>query len=241
LRFWVPRIALIGLVLGAMAAASSAASASHAASEQVGARVFASEVNLRASDVPGFKVVAATLGENEAPPGPLPRQVEECDGGPVVNRASRGVASPILQKQNVPIQTLASAVYPMRTPSIASAYIAAAGSQLGLGCIQREEIRKRDAVRLRGKSEVAALRPPLGGAPISGVRVWSCLVGNRACKSRSVRSFTDRIWFAAGPYVVMLVYIAGARNNPKGPQPLALPLERQLIALLYSRAQANKP
>ncbi len=241
LRFWVPRIAVIGLVLGVIAAASSTASASHAASEQAEARIFAREVNLRASDVPGFKSVAATTGAIETPPGPLPRQIEECDGGPVVNRASHGVASPIFQNQNVPIQTLVSAAYPMPTPSIASAYIADADSRRGLGCIQREEIRKRDELRLRGKIEVAALRQPLGGASASGVRVWRCLVGNQACKNRSVRSFTDRLWFAAGHYVVMLAYIAGARNDAKGPQPLALPLERQLIARLYSRAQAHKP
>jgi hypothetical protein len=239
-RFWMPRIAVIGLVLGVIAVASSAASASHAASEQAEARVFARKVNLRASDVPGFKSVAATTGEIETPPGPLPQQVEECDGGPVVNMASHGAASPIFQNQNVPIQTLVSAVYPMRTPSIAFAYIAAADSRRGLGCIQREEIRKRDK-QLRGKIEVAALRQPLGGASVSGVRVWRCLVSNQACKNRSVRSFTDRLWFAAGHYVVMLAYIAGARNDAKGPQPQALPLERQLIARLYSRAQALKP
>jgi hypothetical protein len=105
--------------------------------------VFARDVNLRASDVPGFKVVAATQGEHEAPPGPLPRRVEGCDGGPLVNGASRGVDSPLFQKQNVPIQTVGSAVYPMRDPSVASAYITAADRGRGLSCLQREEIRKR--------------------------------------------------------------------------------------------------
>jgi hypothetical protein len=242
----VPRLLATWLVLGAAAAlaagcAGSTASASDAASKQVQVRAFASEVNLRAADVPGFKVVAGTLGEQGAPPGPVPRRVEECDGGPLVNGASRGVASSVLQKSTFPIQTAVSVVYPMRDASVASAYVAAADSRTGLACIQREEIRKRDAARIQRKSEVVALRQPLAGAPVSGVRSWRCLPSAPTCKNSAARSFTDRLWFAAGPDVVMLVYIAGPRNEAKGPQPLALPLERQLIALLYRRSRAHQP
>jgi hypothetical protein len=243
----MPRIVGTWLVLGAAAAlaggcASTAASAKDG-SKQAEARVFASEVNLRASDILGFKSVAATQGEHEAPPGPLPRRVEECDDGPLVNGASRGVASPLLQKQSVPIQTVVSAVYPMRDPSIASAYITAADRGRGLGCLQHEEIRKRAGLGTlaREKIEVSALPPVLGGAPVSGMRVWSCLPGLKPCKGRSDRSFTDRLWFAAGPYVVVLVYIAGPRNEARTPESVALPVERRIIALLYRRIQAHKP
>jgi hypothetical protein len=244
----MPLIAAYWLVLGMAAilvagCAGSAASASETANEKAEARAFASTVNLSASDIPGFKVVAATLGENEALPGPLPRQVEGCYGGPVLNAASRGVASPLLQKEKVPIQTVVSAVYPMSDPSTASAYITAADNQQGVRCIQREEIRKRAGLGAlaRGRIEVVALRSPLGGTPASGVRVWRCLPGSQPCSSRHVRSFTDRLWFSAGPYVVTLAYIAGPRNEAKTGAPVALPVERQLIALLYSRAQAHKP
>ena len=245
MRSRVRRIVAPWLVLTAAAAltagcGSNAASASDVASEQAQARAFAAAINLSASDIPGFKVALAGEGEHEASLGPLSRRVEQCDGGPHVKGASRGVTSPLLQKQSVPIETVLSAVYPMRDPSIASAYITAADSRQGLGCVQREEIRKRDAARVRRKSEVVALRPPLGGVPVFGVREWRCLPGSQPCKSRGDRSFTDRLWFAAGPYVVMLAYIAGPQNEAKGPEPLALPLERQLIALLYSRAQAHK-
>jgi hypothetical protein len=242
----VPRIFAVWLALGAAATlaagcASNTASASDAASKQAEARAFAGEVNLRASDIPGFKVVGGTAGEQAAPPGPLPRGVEECDGGPPADEASRGVASSLLQKSTLPIQTVVSAVFPMRDPSTAAAYIAAADSRSGLRCMQREEIHKRKAVRIKSiKSEVVALRQPVAGAPVSGVRVWRCLPGARACKRDPVRSFTDRLWFAAGRYVVALVYIAGSYNEAKGPAPQALPLERRLIALLYSRAQAHK-
>ena len=37
-----------------------------------------------------------------------------------------------------------------------------------------------------------------------------------------------------------LFYIAPPDNEAKGPDPLALPLERHLIALLYNRAEAHK-
>jgi hypothetical protein len=242
------RIAAAWLVLGAAATlaggcASNAASASDAATERAEAHAFAGAVNLAASDVPGFKVVASTLGETEAPPGPLPRPVEECYGGPILNAGSRGVPSPLLQKQTVPIQTVASAVYPMREPSTASGYIMAANGRRGLRCIQREEIRKRAGLGAlaRGRIEVVALRSPVGGAPVSGVRVWRCLPGSQPCRSRGDRSFTDRLWFATGAYVVTLVYIAGPHNEAKRQAPVALPVERHLIALLYSRAQGHKP
>ena len=107
---------------------------------------YAHTVNLRVSDLPGFKLALAGESEHgDAPSGPVPRPVEECDRGPVVNGASRGVASPLFQKRSVPIQTVLSVVYPMRDPSIASAYIAAADAGRGLGCVQREEVRKRAA------------------------------------------------------------------------------------------------
>ena len=240
-------IAAFALVLGAAVTllagcGSSAVSASDApsASEQAQARVFAGVVNLRAPDLPGFKVVSAALSEHGAPPGPLSRRVEECDRGPVLNTVASGVASPLLQTQNVPIQTLVSAVFPVSGASVASAYITAADSRRGLRCLQREEIRRSHPLPGgRRMIEVLALRA-LGRASVSGIRVWRCLPGPQACKSRRVRSFKDLLWFAAGPYVVTLVYIAGARNEAKGPEPLALPLERHLIALLYSRARAHK-
>lgn len=250
MRPCVPRIATTWLVLGAAATllagcGSNAASASNAlsvsnapsAGEQAQARVFAGAVNLRGPDLSGFKVVL----EGEGKSGPLNRQIEQCDGGPIFNQANHGVASALLQQPKVPVQTLSSEVYRTPSPSFASDYIKAADSRRGLGCVQREEVRKRDAVRVSGKSEVVALRPPLAGAPVSGVRVWRCLVREKACKSSPARSFTDQLWFAAGPYIVTLFYIAGARNEAKGPEPLALPLERHLIALLYSRVQAHKP
>jgi hypothetical protein len=240
-------LATIAVPLAACGSSSHASSTSApvAADKPIAnpqAIAYAHTVNLRVSDLPDFKLALAGESEHgDAPSGPLPRQVEECDGGPVVNGASRGVASPLFQKQTSPIQTILSIVYPMRDPSIASAYIAAADDGRGLGCIQREEVRKRAASGLRQKSEVVALRPPLAGAPVSGVRVLTCLPGSQPCKTRRVRSFTDRLWLAAGPYVVALFYIVPAENEAKGPDPMALPLERHLITLLYNRAQAHKP
>jgi hypothetical protein len=241
------------LVLSATATLlTGCGSSSHASSPraQVGADkpianpqavAYAHTVNLRVSDLPGFKLALAGESEHgDAPSGPVPRPVEECDGGPVVNGASRGVASPLFQKESVPIQTILSVVYPMRDPSTALGYIAAADDGRGLGCLQREEVRKRAASGLHQKSEAVALDPPLAGASVSGVRVWRCLVRDQTCKNSPDRSFTDRLWFAAGPYVVTLFYIAPPDNEAKGPDPLALPLERHLIALLHNRAQAHK-
>lgn len=234
---WLPLAAAVTLAAGC---AGNAASASETAGERAEARAFGGGVNLRSADLPGFKVVFE--GE-EGRPGPLDRRIELCDGGPLVDGADHGVFSPLLQRQRVPVQTVLSGVYRMASPSIAADYISAADSRRGLRCIEREEVRKRAGLPagVRGRIEVSALRPPLGAAGVSGARVWMCLAGRQPCSSRGVRSFTDRLWFAAGPYVVALVYIAGARNEAKGPSPVALPLERRLIALLHSRAQAGTP
>jgi len=220
---------------------SSDASANESSTEQAELRAFAGEVNLRASDAPGFKVVLAGEGEQEGRPGPLPHGVETCDGGPVANEASRGRASALFQTKRLPIQTVLSAVYSSPSPSTASAYIAAADGGRGLDCLQRYEVeRSRRYLRVPDRIEVVSLRPPLAGTPISGVRVWTCLSGAQPCESRRVRSFTDRLWFAAGGYVVTLVYIAGPRNLAKSGAPIALSVERRIIALQYGRAQAQK-
>ena len=220
---------------------SSAASANESSAEQAEFRAFAGAVNLRDSDVPGFKVVLAGEGEQEARPGPLPQAAETCDGGPVANLASRGRASALFQTKKLPIQTVVSAVYSWPDASAASAYLAAADSGRGLECLTREEVKRAGVgVRTRARIEVVALLPPLAGAPISGVRVWQCLPGSQPCRNRRVRGFTDRVWFGAGRYVVALVYIAGARNEAKNGAPIALPVERRIIALQYGRAQAQK-
>ena len=233
-------LALAGAAMLAAGCAGSAASASETAGERAEARSFADGVNLRPADLLGFKVV---FGGEEGRPSPLDRRIELCDGGPVVNAADRGVFSPLLQMQKVPVQTVISGVYRMKSPSIAAAYIRAADSPQGLRCAEREEIRKRAALPagVRGEIEVSALGRPLGAAGASGTRVWKCLAGRRPCSRSSSRSFTDRLWFAAGPYVVALFYIAGAQNEARGHEPAALPLERRLVALLHSRAQARTP
>jgi hypothetical protein len=233
-------LALASAATLATGCAGSAASASETAGERAEARAFAGAVNLRPADLPGFKVV---FENEEGRPSPLDRRVERCDGGPIVSAADHGVFSPLLQKQKVPVQTVLSGVYRMRSPSIASAYISAADSPQGLRCTEREEVHKRASLPagVRGEIEVSALRRPLGAAGASGARVWKCLAGPQPCSRSSSRSFTDRLWFAAGPYVVALFYIAGAQNEARGHEPVALLLERRLIALLYSRAQARTP
>lgn len=155
MRPCVPRIAVTWLVLGAAATlVGGCASNAASASERAEARLFASEVNLRASDVPGFKVV---LSLGEATSGPLNPRIEKCDGGPIVNGATHDVGSPLLQSQNGPVQTVLSTVYRMRDPSTALGYITAAESRRGLGCIQRDELRKSVT---RRKIEASALRSP---------------------------------------------------------------------------------
>ena len=167
-RIVVVSVVVVALIVGGVTIAVAGSGSTTAPITKAQAAAYAHTVNLRVSDLPGFKLALAGESEHgDAPSGPVPRPVEECDGGPVVNGASRGVASPLFQKQSLPIQNHLSIVYPMRDPSIASAYITAADGDRGLGCLHREEVRKRAASGLREKSEVVALGPPLAGAPVS--------------------------------------------------------------------------
>ncbi|HEY1449946.1 MAG TPA: hypothetical protein VGF47_03270 [Solirubrobacteraceae bacterium] len=231
-------LAMAATTTAAWGCAGNTASASETASERTEVSTFAGGVNLRARDLPGYKVVIEADGR----PSPLDRSIEKCDGGPIVAETDRGIASPLLQKESVPVQTVASEVFRMHSSSTAIDYIKAADSNRGLGCIQRDELQRRASLPLnvRGKIEIAALRPPLGGTPASGVRIWKCLIDERPCSGDRSQGFTDRLWFAAGPYVVALFYIAGARNGAGTGAPEALPVERRLIALLYSRARAKR-
>ena len=232
-------LAIAAAIASAWGCSGNTASASDTASERAEARVFAGSVNLSARDLPGFKVVIEAAGR----PSPLSRSIEKCDGGPIVDEADRGIASPLLQKQRVPVETVASEVFRMHGSSIARDYINAADSSRGLACIQRAELQKRASLPpgVRGKIEASALRGPLGGAAVSGVRVWNCLADDQSCNSSQSRTFADRLWFASGPYVVVLFYVAGVRNGAGTGAPEALPVERRSVALLYSRARAHQP
>lgn len=240
------RIAAL-LALGLAAAAggcgsNDAASAQETAGQRAEARAFAKSVNLSPADLPGSKIVSDA---EEGRPSPLDRGAETCDGGPTVDLADRGDFSPLLQRQKtVPVQTVLSGVYRLASPGDAAAYLRAADSPRGRSCIEREETRKRASLPpgARGRVQASVLRGPLGAPGITGVRVWRCLTGKQPCSTRRVRGFTDRLWFSTGPYVVTLFYIAVvAPEEAKGPAPIALRLERHLIALLHSRAEQHAP
>jgi hypothetical protein len=111
-------------------AASATASASETAHDRAETRAFADVVNLRRTDLPGFKVVFA--GE-EGRASPLDPGIESCDGGPSVNGADHGDFSPLMQKQRVPVQTLLSGVFRLASASDAAAYIKAS-TQLPWRC-----------------------------------------------------------------------------------------------------------
>lgn len=237
--------ALLALALLPVAAGgcggNDAASAHETAGQRAEARAFAKDVNLSPADVPGSKIVNEA---EEGRPGPLDRGAETCDGGPTVDLADRGDFSPLLQRQRtVPVQTVLSGVYRLASSSDAAAYLSAADSRRGLRCIEREEARKRASLPpgARGRVQGSALRGPLGASGVTGVRVWRCLTGKQPCSTRKVRGFTDRLWFSTGPYVVTLFYIAVvAPDEARGPAPVALALERRLIALLRSRAEHHE-
>ncbi len=245
--------ALLATAFLAAGCGSNAASASVSAADWAQARAFAAQVNLKAADVPRFHTFLS-LDEPEPlpvgePAGPLKPQVERCDGGPIVDQTTPAVPSPIFQStKDAPagqvsrVHTVLSAVYLMSSPSVATSYIAAAQSKRGLKCIERDEARKRAK---KARVDVSTLHPPLAGAAAFGIRVGNCLTIFAACRNGRAEDVRDRLWFAAGPYVVQLAFVAGAtfltRGEREAAHPVASPTERRLLALLYSRAQTRKP
>jgi hypothetical protein len=222
----------------ACVALGSAAAAFGSGSAAPRLRVFAAAVNLRGSSVPGFKPVLGG-GEEPAHPGPVAGEVEACDGGPVMPSTSRGVASPLLQKERVPIETIVSAVYSMGSATRADGYLTAADSERGIACVEKAEEKQYAPLHAPETVEAVSLEAPSSLAGVSGVRVWKCLTSAAPCASSSVRSFEDRLWFATGRYVVTLYFIAGARNEAKGAGAVALPVEQRIVALLKRRAAAG--
>jgi len=97
---------------------------------------FASKVNLRASDLPGFQPIRGLLAdERTVEYGPLSPGTEKCDGGPILMGGRGGFVSPLFRKRNR-ATVVVSGVYSLPDPSLASAYIAAAGSSRGRSCFR---------------------------------------------------------------------------------------------------------
>jgi hypothetical protein len=234
MTFSVCRSAVAWLVLAVTGVVLVAASCGRAsASENADARLFGSEVNLRASDLHGFKVETG-LG-SEGNPGPLNRRIETCDGGPVAPAGGRGAISPLFQSRR-PVQTVLSAVYRLRSASIASRYVEAADSHRGLRCIQSDDHPEGVAAP---RTAVFDVRAHLGSSVLVGVRSVRCLISASECDGSSVRGFTDRLLFKAGPYIVMLFFVAGPSTETT-PRHALLPIERHLLGRLYSRARKHE-
>lgn len=135
------RVAALWLVLLAVATVSPGVAnsvASEPRTSSAGAGGFAAAVNLRASDVPGFKV---TLNGGLGHAGPLDQWSERCDGSPVLNMDAHGQVSPIFQKPSS-LQTILSAVYFVGDSSVAARYTKAASSERGPNCLRRDELRE---------------------------------------------------------------------------------------------------
>lgn len=178
-----------------------------------------------ANENAGFKAIY--LG-GEGNPGPLNRRIETCDGGPVAPASKRGSISPLFQRL-YPVQTVVSGVYRMASASASSQYIEAADSPRGLQCIERDN---HPAGVAAPNTLAFDIRVRLGATVLRGVRTVRCFDSTTKCEGKSIMSFTDRIWFKVGSYVVMLFFVAGPSNGMM-PRYALLPIEHRLLARLY--------
>ena len=246
---------LVVLIAGGVTIAVAGPGGATAPTTKAHATAYAHAVNLRAGDVRGL-VATAKGGVVEGPLGTLG---DECavavPAGKVVGIGSQGFErlqeSTSFSKSYLPLEAVSSAVFVMRTPALASREIAvvrdASDNPAVVTCLKHHlENARLEATGEGGKKiggpigkpalsqvEVTALRSPLRAIRAYGLQIRADFeVAVPSAKGRS-HLYHDFLGFAIGPAVIML-------DTTGDPHPFPVAIERRLLSLLHSRAEAHK-
>ncbi len=195
---------------------------------------YAREVNLTASDVPGATVKSS---ERESP-APKQGAVEyaRCAGGVSPTRRIVDIKSPSFETSAGSAATVVkSSVEVFASEAAAARNFAAGASARGRGCLARllPQDLQGTATGARIGSISTSRLPNLltAGQKSTGVRIATTVTAS--VSGKRVLLYVDEFALVAGPAEVDL----GATGIS---HPVATSTERQLLALLYSRAQAHK-
>ncbi len=166
-----------------------------------------------------------------------------------------GIASPLFESNREAFRivgkaqfaAVASVVYLVGDPSVASRYITDADSAHGRACITHylasEKARSISSSQSYGAGpitkpaftqvKVTALPSPLPGLPIYGIRATTATAALRIFRGPPHYDSRDLFAFVAGPMLVTL-------KVDSEPRPFPSQEEKRLVSLLYSRAEAHK-
>jgi hypothetical protein len=237
--------ALTGAVgCGLAAAVAGCAGAGHGARKPAAARsgsgpthaqaaAFASAVNLKAADVPGFAPSSKQPAESSRERS-LQRELQRCAGPLPFGGGVLDAQSPAFKlKQNVVDLSVSSEVAVARTGALASRAIAALNAPRVRRCFSHYLDLLLSGQRYRGAVplpvSILTGTPPAPGASASfGWRVTASFV----LKGFKVSLYSDILGFVLGPARVTLVSSGALRPFPAA-------IQQRLYSLLLARARAR--
>ena len=199
------------------------------------AQAFARAVNLRAADVPGFKVSAEHGHEHEtAAEKRLEGELTRCAGGAARDLQVAEVSSKEFEREDKSgAQNLQSGITIEQTPALAAKELAAVRSERGRTCILHYVTLLFKGQKYEGASvghvSVSSGSPSAPGTTGGfGLRITTTITLHHI----KIPFYMDFFGFVYGPAEVML-------RSFSLPEPLPTATEERLFSLLLQRAKAH--
>jgi hypothetical protein len=226
----VARLAAIALCIGASSllalncgkTSSTSVGATSAISPQQ-ASSYAEEINLRASDVPGFA----------SRPGPAPFTTTPKRGDPCPDLDGEHIPSPTFFRETAGAPLLAA-----RTVVIVERPASKSQPELSTKAVEAIVRCEKHRFRIRPNKEpitisVLPSTPGQQGSTIYGFRVHRCAPISERCQPARDETTSDTYAIGEAPVIVTLHLVSN-----DGPPPAAL--EQRLLALLSDRIETHK-
>jgi hypothetical protein len=256
-RIVVVSVVVVALIAGGVTIALAGSGGTTAPITKARATAYAHVVNLRAGDVPGFVAVG---GSQPSEGQPFGTQESRCDPAMITAGSVVMIGSQAFQRRQkstggsrgyLPLEAVSSEVDVMHSAALASREIAAMRAvphtPAVLTCLKRQLEQVRLRVTREGGArvgepvgkpvfshvEISALRSPSQAIPAIGLRISADFAIEVSPTKGSSHYYEDFLGFATGPVVVSL-------NATGSPQPFPPTTEQRLLALLHTRAEANK-
>jgi hypothetical protein len=235
----------------------------------VQAVAYANAVNLRAADVPGLEE-GRRPAKRQTAAGPFGRGMDSCVSAAARAGLVIGISSPrfvhldsrpiqsvnsgnLLHPISLPNQSVRSEVYFFKSEALPHQYLAAPDSARFAACV-KAVVSNEPKTITHERSKVAepmssdphvstlpaslpifTLSPRTSSSPGSGVRTYGLQLTTHPAYDRrgGSENYEDFLSFVMGDAVITLTAFSEAH-------PLPAAIERRLIALLYTRAEAHK-
>lgn len=236
---------LTALLLGTCAVVLASCGGDAAAVSKAKALEYASQVNLRDSDVPGMAVLTKAFERGIAPPisgckAPIGRSqvVSAAESARHLRSESHSHEPIALALPVPPVEAAHSIVFVMRDPAVASQSVAAARGAAAAACVSAAAASESDGRRLDGERykqgvTASALHFPLPGVDGFGLRISGTYAAAAFHQKTRTPYYEDSFGFAVGPAEVVLDTVGVGRPYPPAQ-------EHRLLGLLYQRAKARE-